>query len=83
MFPNNKKSRRAKGCWKTEIENDFQESADGCKIRRAYRIFGYTRRDKLFIAFEADRFNHSRTSPVDQLTVQFASSAFGLFPAPC
>jgi len=40
----------------------FKKLQEGYKIRRTYRIFGYTRRDKLFVAFEADRFNHSRTS---------------------
>jgi hypothetical protein len=36
-------------CEEAEIENDFQKVQEGCKIRRTYGIFGYTRRDKLFI----------------------------------
>jgi hypothetical protein len=37
-------------CEEAEIENDFQKKVqEGCKIRRTYGIFGYTRRDKLFI----------------------------------
>jgi hypothetical protein len=38
----------------------FKKVQEGCKIRRTYRILGYTRRDKLFIAFEAAR------NPVDK-----------------
>jgi len=61
MFPNNKEELR--GAERLKLKVIFKKVQDGCKIRRAYRIFGYTRRDKLFIAFEADRFNHSRTCP--------------------
>lgn len=34
-----------------------------CKRRRTYGIVGDEQRDKWYTAFEADRFNRSRTSP--------------------
>lgn len=49
-------TRRAKGFLEAEIENDFQEKCRrGAKFAAHTAFFSYTRRDKLFIAFEAVR----------------------------
>ena len=34
---------------KLKLKMIFKKVQEGCKIRRTYGIFGYTRRDKLFI----------------------------------
>jgi hypothetical protein len=62
-------------CKKLKLKMIFKKVQGGCKIRRTYRIFGYTQRDKLFMAFEADRFNHSRTSPQQERRCLLARAA--------
>jgi hypothetical protein len=42
---------------KLKLKMIFKKVQEGCKIRRTYGIFGYTRRDKLFIFLDVGVFH--------------------------
>jgi hypothetical protein len=67
--PNNKKSQGVRRGWNWKwFSRKVQE---GCKIRRTYRIFGYTRRDKLFIFVSGVSSQRKATANDQRLTAVF------------
>ena len=65
------------GSEKLKFKNDSHEGQKVCKSRSTYGIVGDNRRDKLYMAFEADRFNHSRTSQRRTLSRQHSAGSKG------